>query len=299
MKKFIKHSVLFFVIFFIAEKSAYFISNASEREYDKRLEYVINGKMNKDLIILGSSIGASNILAGQIENETGLTAYNLSYPGSNVLFHEFILKSLLKFNNSPKTIILTIDNPSEFIEEKTLKYRSDRLYPLAKYNYINNELINQNEKNFMSKLFCLARLNTSVFKFDKIKTPIENPIDSSGSMPFIKKTSTIEMEFLEEVKGYTIKFELKEKLRAFKSIQKLCADNNIQLIFVFSPNYQKFNAAFEKRFQQLMLDENKIMVYDTLNPIYKNKDFYYDVSHLMKNGASIFTAEISTFIKTN
>jgi hypothetical protein len=39
----------------------------------------MDGKINKDIIFNGSSRGARDIIASQIERETGQTAYNLSY----------------------------------------------------------------------------------------------------------------------------------------------------------------------------------------------------------------------------
>lgn len=300
MKQFLKNSLLFLLVFFILEKGFYyFLQQAPKLEYDTRLEQVLEGKMNKQIIVLGSSRGADNILAGQIEKQTGLTTYNLSYPGSDVTFHAFILETLLKYNKAPKKIILAIDNPYEFTEEKSLVFRLDRLYPLSKYNYINQKLIDQKEKNIFSKVFCLARLNKSNFSFKKQEIPVFNPIDSFGSMPFLKKNDKITFDYDNGVNGYSKAIEIEEKVNAFKQIQELCAKNDIDLIYVFSPNFGTFNSAFFNRFQNEVEDKNRIIVYDSLNPIYKNKEYYYDESHLLEKGAKIFTKEIITFIQSN
>ena len=300
MKQFLLKIGLFAIVFFIIDKGFYyFLDVAPKLEYDERLELVINGKINKDLIVLGSSRGADNIIASQIENQTKLSSYNLSYIGSNVIFHEFILKSILKFNEKPKIIIFSIDNPYEFIEEKSLLFRLDRLYPLSKYNYINQELINKEERNLLSWTFCLARLTKTNFALKQVKTPLENPILSCGSTPFVKKSSSSKMNFSESFEEYNTKNELPEKLKSFRRIQTICKVNNIKLIFVFSPNYCNFNTNFYRRFQKLMFAENKVLVYDNTNPLYKDEAYYFDVSHLMKNGAIVFTTEISTFINQN
>ena len=115
------------------------LNETSKREYDKRLEYLLEGKVNKDIIVLGSSRGAGNILAGQLEKGTGLTSYNLSYQGSNLVFHHFILKTLIKFNQVPKYILLSVDDSSQFVRVETLNYRKDVVLPLSKYHYINEE----------------------------------------------------------------------------------------------------------------------------------------------------------------
>ncbi len=297
MKRFLKIGILFFTLFFILEKGTYYLlDKAPKREYDKRLDLVLRGQMNKDLIVLGSSRGGSNIIAKQIQEKTGLEAYNLSYQGANVIFQDFVFKTLLKFNKPPKKVVLAIDNPYEFKNEPSLQFRLDQLHPLSKYNYINNALINHGEQNILSKLFCLARV--SKLTFNKVKEPLLNPFESCGSRPIIKKTKK-DIIYKEGSLNYLIEDESLKHLAAFKNIQTLCKANNIELIFLFSPNYHAFNSKFKNRFSELLLPENKILIYDSLNPIYKNKDYFYDISHLNKKGAKIFTLEIADFINAN
>ncbi|MCW2119445.1 hypothetical protein [Flavobacterium sp. 7A] len=297
MKRFLKNSLLFLLVFFVVDKGFYyFLIKAPEREYDTRLEQILEGKINKDIIILGSSRGADNILAGQIEKVTGQSTYNLSYPGSDITFHNFIFKSLLKFNKKPKMIILAIDNPFEFRFESTLVFRLDRLYPLSKYNYINQELILQKQKNLLSKFFCLARINRSNFSFKNIPMSLQNPIDNWGSMPFENKSKNIKINYNYSNKEYDSGTEINTKLEAFRAIQIGCKEKNIDLIYVFAPSFGEFNTAFYNRFLKEVQKKN-VMVYDSLNPVYKDPAYFYDESHLLETGAKIYTDEIITFIK--
>ncbi|AXT20751.1 hypothetical protein D7030_11735 [Flavobacteriaceae bacterium AU392] len=299
MKKFLLNIVVFSALFFIVEKSIYFfIANAPNKEYDKRLEYILKGEMNKNLIVLGSSRGANNIIAEQLQNETGLTSYNLSYRGADIVFQEFLLKTLLKFNTKPKKVILIIDDIYEFNYEPTLKFRIDRLSPLKKYNYINNELIRRGNKNVLSKIFCLSRVNRKDFNLKKNNVLPINKMTAFGSKVILSKGNS-KMTYKSTFEKYSTEFEQKEKLHAFSRIQELCKSNQIELIFIFPPNYRIFNTSFLNRFNELVQQENKIMIYDTLNPVYKNESYYRDVSHLMKNGAEIFTSEVSTFINNS
>ena len=298
MKSFLKQILIFSLLFFLVEKSAWLLlESAPERQYDKRLEYLINGDINKELIVLGSSRGAGNILAGQIEKETGLSTYNLSYQGSNVNFHEFILKTLLEYNRKPNTILLAIDNPSEFIGDVTIRYRVDVLQPLTKYNYINKVLVKEKVNNKLAYLFCLARLNKSHFRFSNREAPSMNPLDSFGTMPLIKKKD-LDLVYGIKKSEYSKNLEEATRLEAFKSIQSLCANNDIKLIYVFSPNFKSFNTKFYLRFKNIIGAKEQVIVYDSLNPIYINKNYFYDYAHLLKNGAEVFTSEISTFINS-
>jgi hypothetical protein len=121
---------------------------AADRELDKRLEYIITGKVNSNIIVMGSSRGARDIVASQLADSLRTSAYNLSYPGSNIYFHEYLLTELLKNGNKkPKVLILVIDDPYEMEDNYSLQFRFDRLYPLVKYKSIRNTLTERGEKN--------------------------------------------------------------------------------------------------------------------------------------------------------
>ena len=219
----------------------------------------------------------------------------MSYLGSNILFQEFIFKTLLKYNRPPKKIILVIDNIFEFRENSSLTFRIDRLMPLKNFNYINNELIRRNEKNVLSKMFCLSRVNREDFKLKKRKIREGYDLTSHGSI-LLELKKQKEFSFLKNNDIYEIETEEESMLQAFKNIQKLCEKNQIELFYVFPPNYNSFYNRFLKRFNKLVPNKNKIMIYDTTDIRYKNKKYFKDETHLFKTGASFFTAEISNFI---
>lgn len=288
------------MIFFIIDKGFYyFLDKAAKLEYDQRLEKLVNGEINKELIILGSSRGADNILAGDIERATKLKTYNLSYQGADITFQHFILKTLLKYNKPPKKILLSIDNPFEFEIKESLIFRIDRLQPLSKYNYINDELIYQNKHNLFSKIMCLSRLQKEQITFNSYRKTSIIPIDEYGSMPLKNKKNEEQLTFKNYKSVYLKTNESSKKLKAFKQIQGLCKDYDIELFYVFSPSLNSFNTSFFNRFMQDVQQRNRIILYDTLNPIYKNPEYFYDESHLNAKGAKIFTSELSNYINLN
>ena len=298
MKRFITYIIQFAVLFFIIEKVTWLgVLNGPEKQFDRRIESVVKGEMHKELIILGSSRGIGNIIAGQLEAETQLSTYNLSYHGSNVNFQEFVLKTLLKYNEKPKLIVLSIDNPSQFIEDETLSFRDDMLKPFTRYNVINEALIERGVSSRLSTFLCSARLYKPHFLWRQKEPHKNNPQDSLGTRPLLEKTS-LYLFYDKNVKPYDSSKELPEKVNAFKNIQALCKANGIALVYAISPSFNAFNYNFYKRFKT-MVDERHIVVYDTLRPEYKNTFYYFDYSHLLKSGARLFTSEISTFINQN
>ena len=185
MKAFILKSVFFVVLFFVLEKIFFvFIFNAPSLENDRRLEKVLKGNLNKELYIIGSSRGARNIIASQIKDSLKISCFNLSYPGSNIVFHEFILKAIVKHNKTPKIILLTVDDMVQFFESDVLTFRFERLYPLVYYNYVNDLLIERGEKTFLS---LKPDTNLIFFLFVRILFNINFlRIVTSNSLDFLK-----------------------------------------------------------------------------------------------------------------
>lgn len=295
MKKFLLKLLLFAAIFFVMDKLFYVLIYVSPNyQVDNRIELLLQGKINKDIIVLGSSRGAMNIIAGQIEKETKQSAYNIAFPGSDVEFHEFVLKTLLKYNKKPKTLIFAIDEPSQFLPSTSITFRKDKLYPLVKYNYINQVLIDKGDRNFTSWFMCLSRLNKSNFKLVKKISPIEK-VQQCGSMPVNLVNPNFKPIYGNKVLPYDIKEELSSKRNAFFSIINQCKKNNINLIITFSPNFSLPSEHFENRIKSLV-PNSTFFIYDTTNSVYQNKLYFYDESHLNKKGAAIFTSELSAFL---
>ncbi|OWP85220.1 hypothetical protein BWK59_01370 [Flavobacterium davisii] len=296
MKFFLRKLFLFATVFFIIDKLFYvFIHLSPNYQVDKRIELLLQGKINKDVIVLGSSRGAMNIIASQIEQETGQSAYNIAFPGSDVEFHKFILQTLLKYNKKPKTVIFSVDEPFELIPTTSITYRLDRLHPLVKYNYINQELINRGDRNFTSWFMCLSRLNKTNFILERKTTKFDS-ILPCGSMPINFENPRVNMKYKYEIPTYLKARESSVKRRAYQSILKECETNNIQVVFAFSPNFAAHSSTFENRIRDLALHNSKFFVYDRTNSVYQNKLYFYDESHLNKMGATIFTSELSGFL---
>ena len=298
MKKFGAKLVLFVLIFFIYDKIFLVVENRSAaNEYDKRLEYVIKGDVNKEIIVAGSSRGARDVIAGRIEDQTGLSTYNLCYPGSNVEFHSFILRTLIKFNTPPKIVLLVLDDSSEFAHKEKVAFRKDRLYPLVKYSYIRNELIDMGVKDkYLSKLFVLHQLNMYNFDLREKKCSPLDTILSCGSMPISWQRKHRDWNYVSSERMYNVENERIEKLIAYEEIIKTCKVNNILLVLVFPPNFQAHSISFENRIRQLSGEDVGYYLYDAKKAIYSDKNYYHDEEHLKLNGAIVFTDELIDFM---
>jgi hypothetical protein len=301
MKSLIFRLGLFIAIFLVYDKLYIILANRSaQAEIDRRLEYVINGEINKDLIILGSSIGSRDVIAGQIEKETGLSSYNLCYPGSNIIFSEFVLRTLLKFNETPSEILLVVDDDVEFLDHKPIVFRKDRLYPLIKYNYIWEELAKIEDRDiFLSRFLVINRLNK--YNFDvrsKTFTPLDTIMDC-GSMPISWQSEGRNWDYDSSCRDYPIGREVSERVSSFQNIVDMCEANDIILILVFPPHFRSHSKKFESRVRQLSGSKPYFYIYNEENPIYQMMEYYYDETHLIREGAVIFTSELSHYIENS
>ena len=267
------------------------------KELDKRLEYIITGKVNADVIVMGSSRGARGIVASQLADSLRATAYNLSYPGSDISFHEYLLRELLKNGNKkPKLLILVIDDPNE-MEESNLQFRFDRLYPLVKYKSIRNTLIERGEKNkILSELFIIHQLSISNFDPRKEKFTFLDTLLDDGSMPITWQDPKFNHSFVSESVVYDRTKEEQIKIESFIRIVQICRDNKIAVLFACAPTFSRPTIGFRQRITELTGNNSYVMQYDTTNPVYRDADYFTDITHLKINGASIFTTEIATFI---
>jgi len=303
MKKFLLTIVLFGVVFFIVDKGLILLRNAAPaKEVDKRLEMILNGQINADVLIYGSSRGARDILATQLGDTLQRSVYNLSYPGSGISFHEFLLKETLsKKNKKPSLVILSVDDPAELQENTNLNFRLDRLYPLVKYPEVRDVLVEQGHKNFLlSELFVVHQLNISNFDLAQKKFKPIDTLRADGSMPISFVDARFSHKFLNDTTYYDVKKELEPQRRSFLNFIDICKKNNIALLVVCTPNFYKPTIGFFDRMKSLVGNNANFMVYDTVKNVYaQHEEYFSDDVHLKINGAVIYTNELADYIRQN
>lgn len=303
MKKFLIRLAIFCLVFFALDKLFIFVRDASPAlEVDKRLEYIVTGKINADVLVFGSSRGARSVIAQQFIDSLGVSAYNLAFPGSDVTFHEFALRMLLenKGNKKPKTVILVVDDGDEVKASKSLKFRLDRMYPLVKYKPIRDELVKRKEKKpILNELLVIHQLNKSNFLFKQRKFTKNDSIMPCGSMPIGHQKKTFDKIYGHEPYIYSKIGEMPQKTRAFRAFVKMCKDNKIQLIVALPPNFRKISTGFAERMKALTGGYAIVWKYDESNPAFSNPDNFFDNAHLQTSGSIIYTDELVKFYSKN
>jgi len=299
----LKSACLLLLLFAVDRILGFCISRAAgARQLDQRLEKLLQGRIAADIMILGSSRAARNIIGSEIEKASGLSTFNLGYPGSNIDFHEMLLRLMIKSGLRAGKIVLAVDDDAELIEDPTINFRFDVLYPHLYDEAINREICERKKlKVILTRISLCYRQRPNVkqalqyvVKGRLRPDPLSN-IEEDGSMPIDGKSVTYgELGYGAVPRIYDKGREsiyLREK---FRSVVELCRQSNIKLIILFSPNFFRPTDGFQNRMREL---GGKNAQYIDLSIDFLEKELYYDGYHLDRKGAILFSKALGESIR--
>jgi len=297
MKKFILSLALFAVIFGGIDQLFSIVENrAPEVANDQRLQSILEGNTNYDLLIFGSSRGTYSYSTRDIEQQTGLNSFNLSYDGSSIEFSLFLLELVVKYNRNPQFIILTVD---PWMFDKTINiegYRIDVLTPLTKYPECLEKLIEKGLKDkVLSEIFYMHKISITTFALNK--PPIKPIVKEYGTDFLISQNDWVDSLTFNDL-DYDNNKPPDNKTNYIKFLE-ICNKNAIKLILVYPPMFENVNKPAISKIGNYTPKDTPIFIYDTLNTNYKDKNYFRDKVHLNKKGASVFSQEIIKHIKQN
>ena len=195
MKKFLLRLLLITLIFFVVDKVFLLVEqNAPSLEFDRRIEKMMDGEINADIIVFGSSRSAKSIITSSIADSLGQTAYNLSYNGSNLDFHEFMIRMYLKHNKKGK-IYLKMDVYNETLKQEIIYSKK----------WIFQKFHKLKEQSFLKKIAVVSAENPISLDLLKQRFPIlENKA--------ILVTNGINVDFISKAFPQPKSFEEKENI---------------------------------------------------------------------------------------
>ncbi len=263
--------------------------------HDKRLYNIITTDKKYSIYVLGSSRAARNVNCSEIEKITGLSAYNIGYPGTNIEFHADILYSIIKSGKTPKYILLLVDSTYELIDNTSLSYNYDVLYPLQHYGSVRELLDKRGAYNIFTKNITTFKMRHCInIIIHKDLTDSLNKINNDGSMPLNFRSKNYNTMVYGNNTSYSTATESPILLSSFKRFIELCNYNKIKLIIIFPPNYNMASHKFIERIKYLAA--NKALLADFSMQI-SDKRLFYDNSHLNENGSLILSREIGLYIR--
>lgn len=312
MKKFLLKIVYFFLPLVILSYPcdygiSYFLSesNQSPGEFEVWND-IYNSNANFDIAIYGSSRAWVHIDPKIISDSLNFTAYNFGIDGHNFRLQYLRHLELIKYNKKPKTIILGVDIFS--LQKTTGLYNSDQFLPYMLWNSnimdFTYSYIAYDEIDFYLPLVRYAgrseALTTSIKMV--IKGAPDNHYRNNGFLGMDKVWNT---DF-EEAKAIHTSYKIdihQDSIELLETFINECRIMGIELILVYTPEYIEGQSFVSNRDEVIDIFENfskqyNLAFYDYSNDsISWDKSLFYNVSHLNKTGAEIFTRKFASDLK--
>lgn len=266
---------------------------------------VLDGKLNSDILIYGSSRAWVHFDPSIIEDSLKLPTYNLGIDGNTFKMQYLRHKLALKYNRKPKLIIHSVDATT--LQEGNF-FNSKQILPYMLWDAdFFNFTSEYKSYSFLDYKLPLIRYYA---KTDAIKTAFKMSLEvEDKDLQRIKgyqgQDRTWNTDFEEakkKMKSYEIKInnDLKQE---FDTYLKECKEKNIEVLMVYSPIYiegQEFikNKEYTLNIYEEFAGKYNFQFFDFSNDsICYDKKYFYNTRHLNKQGAELFTKKLTTLIK--
>lgn len=263
-----------------------------------------NGKINADMIILGSSRGRRHFSTTILDSCLNLNTYALGFDGHYLLMDYYRYKVYREHNKAPKYIIQSVDllsfnarkdlfNMEYFypymndplIREVTGKFEGmsvfDRYLPLVRYD---GTLVQKGLESYLG-------LKKETNRFEKGYNPLEKTWDGSLDTALVQNPGGIQAEFDEET------------MELFEAFLKETKAEGVKVILVMSPYYYQGENYITNSDQvvakfQALADKYDIPFLNYLGTdICYQKELFVNSQHMNRRGAEIFTRNLCADLK--
>lgn len=294
--------VLISFLFIVDSMIAYGLKTSNYREVSKWNE-VVEGGINAEILIIGSSRALVHFDCSQIEKKTGFKCYNLGFDGTNYPLQMLMLDLYLSKNIKPKFLIWSLDlhtfkNMDEF-------YGFEQLIPYLRNEYVAKMLdINKTIPNFYYYAPIIRYSFNSKMKLVGIASFIgllenQRTLDKGYKKQDKIWDNKFESFKLSNPQGIRIEFDI-NLFEGFIEQTETLMSNNIEISLVFTPmykegleivvNHKEILSYYSELGRRLEID-----FYDySTNRMIDQKYNFYNSNHLNKKGVDLF---MFSFIK--
>ena len=264
---------------------------------------IVQGKINAEIVISGSSRALTHYDPRIIERTTGCPTFNIGLNGSQTDMQLARLKTYLKHNQKPKLLVQNLDlfsfvtsheiyDPVQYVpylKEESIYAGVRRVYPDAwkwKYLPLYGYAVEDMRFNWMLGLKALAGIQP---KEDHVNG--YRPRDTSWTGDFEKFRTN-------NPNGITMETEAQGE-RDFEELLGVCAEQGVPVLIVYSPEYYEMQAIERNRKDVLgkakeMTGHFNFPLWDySESPICRDRSNFYNSQHLNESGASAFSTDFA------
>jgi hypothetical protein len=266
-----------------------------------------NGKVNSEIVIYGSSRAWVHVDPQILKNELGVSSYNLGIDGHNFWLQYLRHKILLKYNQKPKYIILSVD--SRTLEKRDNLFNSHQFLPYmlwdkdiinftkSYYGYSNIDYYLPLLRYYGKKIVLVEATNNFLFS-SNLK------LDRNNGFKGMDRQWNNDFENAKnKLKHYKAELN-QESIQLFDRFLGECKENDMEAIFVYTPEFIEGQEFIQNREEIISLfkdfsDKYNISFLDySDDEICSQKKYFYNASHLNKEGAEIFTKKLAEDLKS-
>ncbi len=270
------------------------LKTSNYREISKWNE-VIEGGIDAQILIVGSSRALVHFDCEYIQKATGKTCYNLGFDGTTFPLQKLMLELYLSGNTVPENIIWSLDY--HMFSEAPDYYGFEQLVPYQENPYVSKMLSLHQTPDYQFEIpvfrysynpkMKLIGLYSFLGKYQR------DPILKYGYRKQDKKWDDTFAKFKQNhPKGHLVNFD--EKIfNDFLSINKDLLDES-ELLWVMSPYYKGYNEILINEAEiiddiECVTNQLDVCFLDLLNSeICEKVNNFYDSNHLNKVGVSKF-----------
>lgn len=286
MKKFLINTIIVLTLIFGLDKLLIpWMNQLPFSTSDQRIHQLLQKQLNQSVFIIGSSKPFYGLSAAILEEKLGQSHYNMSFTGSSIMFHLDVLKWSITNNPNLKKVVLGIDGDEYLLQDPIVNYRYDLLYPLVKYDTINQIVSEYHDKPlWLTRSLLAYRLaentpNTFYETLPPKEVPMNNHGDGIQDKFMIEKRALKITDYFDDESMIS-----SEYLSTFQEAINLCQANHIELELVFMPDYGYRNTALPSFYKQF-----KLPMWIVPDSIIQQPKYFHDSGHLNTQGAGVFT----------
>ncbi len=257
-------------------------------------------RAEEDILIFGTSIGASNYRPDVFEKELGKSCYNISRHGMNV-FYDYALQQAILERYEPDIFILDME-PNNLLQTPDQYDKLSCLLPFYRKHPEIHEIVKMKSKFEEVKL--LSSLYTYNSEPFKVVNNIRKENKTLNGHKFQEQALTPERrEYLADHLSYLNRFYAKldvdtVRMRYFDKFLKNAEEAGVE-VYVVVPPILVVNENTKSHKEILNIcAENKVPVFDYTNiESIKKPEWFFDLTHMNSVGAEQLSLDIVSKIE--
>ena len=268
------------------------------------LNRVVNGKVNADIVINGSSRALVHYDPRILERATGLSAFNLGMNATHIDVQLAVLRTYLKHNRKPRLVIQNLEAFS-FVTTKMAEIYDPALYiPFLNEPVLYHSLLSIDPAVRKWKYIPLYGYAIEDLRFTWVRAllawggiyPREDYVQGFNPRNL---QWTEDFERFRSAVGDGMTYEIQSAgEKALRELIAVCQTNGIELLLVYSPEYFEAQALVRNRAEifakfRAVAKETGATLWDySDSPVSRIRAMFYNSQHLNAMGAERFSQDL-------